>query len=288
MIRFALLAVMFAMTATSMIAADLVVALKPDKNPEKMLEERTALESYLVGKLGGTVSVIVPLSGAVIQEGLANGTIDLAYLSGTEMVQSIDAKTGELLLAGQIAGKTSYESYWVGRTDSAATGVADLKGKSIAFASKTSTSGFLVPRWDMVQKGLLEATKPDPELFFGVGNVFYGTGYVSAIERVLGGQADAAAVSDYVILGDKHLTAEQKAKLKIIARQGPVPTHCIAVRAALAAERKAALRTALESLNDEANRTLRDKLFTSALVSVDATAHLASVRGALALTGQVK
>lgn len=88
MIRSALLAVILILTATTVTAADVVVALKPDKNPEKMLAERSALESFLIGKLGGTVSVIVPLSGAVIQEGLANGTIDLAYLSGTEMVVS--------------------------------------------------------------------------------------------------------------------------------------------------------------------------------------------------------
>ena len=288
MIRSTLLAIVLSVTTISLHAADLVVALKPDKNPEKMLTERATLTSFLNSKIGGTVSVIVPLSGAVIQEGLANGTIDLAYLSGTEMVQAIDTKAGELLLAGEIDGKTSYESYWVGRADSTAKGVADLKGKPVAFASKTSTSGFLVPRWDLVQKGLLDAAKPDPELFFGTGNVFYGTGYVSAIERVLVGQAEAAAVSDYVMLKDKHLTADQKAKLKIIARQGPVPTHCMAVRLTLAAERKAALRAALVSLNDEANRTLRDQLFTSTLVSVDAATHLASVRSALALTGQVK
>lgn len=276
------------LVSASASAADLVVALKPDKNPEKMLEERGALTAFLSGKLGGTVSVIVPLSGAVIQEGLANGTIDVAYLSGTEMVQAIDAKTAALLLVGEIDGKTSYESLWVGRADSTATGVADLRGKSVAFASKSSTSGFLVPRWDLVQKGLLTAADPDPVQFFGAGNVFYGTGYVSAIERVLTNQADAAAVSDYVMMKDKHLTAEQKAALKIIARQGPVPTHCVAVRSSLTVERQAAVRLAVEALNEPANQALRDQLFTSKLVPAEATTHLTSVRAALALTGQVK
>jgi len=274
--------------AASATAADLVVALKPDKNPEKMLAERGTLETYLGGKLGGSVSVIVPLSGAVIQEGLANGTIDLAYLSGTEMVQVINAQSGDLLLAGEIDGKTSYESLWLGRSDSTYASIADLKGKPVAFASKTSTSGFLMPLLDLTQKGLVDPAKPNPESFFGTGNVFFGTGYVSAVERVLDGSAEAAAVSDYVMLKDKHLKPEQKATLRIIARQGPVPTHCLAVRAALPAERKEALRAALEGLNDAANQPLRDQLFTSKLVRVDATAHLASVRAALALTGQTK
>lgn len=274
--------------AVSATAADLVVALKPDKNPEKMLAERGTLATYLGGRLGGSVSVIVPLSGAVIQEGLANGTIDLAYLSGTEMVQVGNARSGDLLLAGEIEGKTSYESLWLGRSDSTFASIAELKGRPVAFASKTSTSGFLVPLLDLTRKGLLDPAKPDPEAFFGAGNVFFGTGYVSAVERVLDGSADAAAVSDYVMLKDKHLTPEQKARLRIIARQGPVPTHCLAVRAALAPERKEALRAALEGLNDPANHLLRDQLFTSKLVRVDAEAHLAAVRAALALTGQTR
>jgi phosphonate transport system substrate-binding protein len=224
----------------------------------------------------------VPLSAAVIQEGLANGTVDLGYVSGTEMVRIIDAKAGDLLLAGEIAGKTSYESFWVGRADSTATSIADLKGRPIAFASKTSTSGMLMPLLDLVEKGLVDRRKPDPEAFFGAGNVFYGTGYVSGIERVLAGQADAAAVSDYVMVKDKHLTAEQKAKLKVIQRQGPVPTHCIAVRAGIAAEERQALVAALTGMDADA-AALRDKVFTSKLVVVDAAAHLATVRAALAL-----
>lgn len=266
-------------------AADLVIALKPDKNPEAMLQEREALGTYLHNKLGMPVRVIVPLSAAVIQEGLANGTIDLGYVSGTEMVRIIDAKAGTLLLAGSVAGRTSYESFWVVRVDSTAATVADLRGRPIAFASKTSTSGMLMPLLDLVQKGLLDTAKPDPELFFGAGNVFYGTGYVSAIERVLDGQYDAAAVSDYVILGDRHLTADKKAKLRILQRQGPVPTHCIAVRSGLADSERTRLAAVLTGMDGDA-AALRDKVFTSPLVAVDAQAHLATVRSALALVNR--
>ena len=45
---------------------ELVVALKPDKNPDAMLAEQRALEGFLGERLGGKVRVIVPLSTAVI------------------------------------------------------------------------------------------------------------------------------------------------------------------------------------------------------------------------------
>jgi len=258
-------------------AETLVVALKPDKNPEKMLAERAALGQALGQALGREVQVVVPLAAAVIQEGLAGGTIDIGYVSGTEMVQALDRGTADLLLAGEIKGKTAYESLWVVRADSPLDSVASLRGQRIAFASRTSTSGFLIPRWDLHRQGLI--TDGDPTPFFGAGNIFYGSGYVSAVERVLDGQAEAAAVSDYVIDGDKHLTPEQKARLKVIARQGPVPTHCLAVRKAIPAEERTRIIAALQGLPT----TLRDQVFTSALVPVDPTRHLASVREALAL-----
>ena len=257
----------------------LMVALKPDKNPEAMASERQELAAYLQTALGRPVRVIVPLSGAVILEGFNGGTVDLAYLSGTDLANA--GTTAELLVAGRINGRTTYDSLWVAKASSSYDSVAALRGKSVAFASRTSTSGFLVPRLDLVKRGLITRENPDPTTFFG--QVFYGTGYVSAIERVLDGSAEAAAVSDYVLLGDKHLTAAQKAQLRIVQTQGPVPTHALAARASLPAADKAALRAALLGLNADKQRPLRDRLFVAELVETDAVSHLAVIRDALSL-----
>ena len=186
-------------------------------------------------------------------------------------------------MAGEIDGRNFYQSYWLALKEKPYNKVQDLKGKPVAFASKTSTSGYLIPVYDLKQKGLL--TKPDPEEFFGKGNVFYGTGYVSAVERVLNGQAEAAAVSYYVLDKDKHLTAEQRAKLKKVAEQGPVPTHVIAIRSNISPSDQETLRKALESLNEKGNEELRDKVFTSKLVEVDADVHVQSIREALEFLG---
>lgn len=265
----------------------IVIALKPDKDPENLLAERKRLAAVLSEKLGGTpVEVVIPLSSAVILEGMANGTIDLGYLSATDLLNLRDQQTGEALLAGEIDGKTSYRSYWVSLKDKPYSGIADLKGKPIAFASKTSTSGYLIPHADLIKQGLLPE-KADPEAFFGTGNVFYGTGYVSAIERVLNGEAEAAAVSYYVLDRDKHLTQRQRDQLKKIAEQGPVPTHVIAARDSLPTAERERLKTALLSLNDDQTE-LRDLVFTSKLVEVDTEAHLAPLREVMQLTGKSK
>jgi phosphonate transport system substrate-binding protein len=281
----------FGSTLSAVTAADLslqkvVIALKPDKDPDQMMQERKTLSAFLTEKLGKPVEVIVPLSSSVIIEGFANGTVDLGYLSATDMVAAQKRKVADILLAGEIDGKNSYTSYWLALKEKPYTKVEELKGKPIAFASRTSTSGFLLPMFDLKQKGLLD--KPDAEAFFGAGNVFYGTGYVSAVERVLNGEAEAAAVSYYVLDKDKHLTAEQRARLKKIAEQGPVPTHVIAIRSSIPAADRTALQAAFDSMNEPANAELRDKLFTSKLIQVDTEQHLGTIRNALEFIGNAQ
>ena len=257
---------------------EVVVALKPDKDPDKMLAERESLAKALGASLGRPVKVIVPLSTAVIIEGLSNGSIDLGYLSATDMVNARGAGAANLLLVGEIDGNRYYESVWLCLKDSTHKQITDLQGKPVAFASRTSTSGYLVPLLDLKKQNLI---KTNPTEFFGEGNVWFGTGYMSAVERVLAGEAEAAAVSDYVYEKDKHLTPEQKARLRILAKQGPVPTHVIAVASSLTPEASAQLRAALLDFAEK-NQALRDTIFTSRLVETDAKAHLQPVEDALA------
>jgi len=267
---------LFTMTLTAQ-AADFVIALKPDKNPDQMLTERKALADELSKALGKTVEVIVPLSSAVLIEGLANGSIDAGYLSATDLVHARKAGAASLLLAGEINGRREYASYWVTLRDKPYKTIEDLKGKPVAFASRTSTSGYLIPMLDLNQKGLI---KKHAEEFFGEENVWYGTGYASAVERVLSGEAEAAAVSDYVLDKDKHLSEAQRGQLRVLAAQGPVPTHVIAVASKLDPDRRKALQAALLGLEQSAPQ-LRDAVFTSPLVVTEEDAHLAPVVQAL-------
>ena len=112
---------------------EFVVALKPDKNPEKMQEEKQKLEIFLAAQLGIPVKVIVPLSSAVILEGLKNGSVDLGYLGSLDMLIAQKQNAATVLLAGQIKGKSSYESFWLVKKESTYKSIADLKNKPRRF-----------------------------------------------------------------------------------------------------------------------------------------------------------
>jgi phosphonate transport system substrate-binding protein len=259
------------------LAPEVVVALKPDKDPDKMFSERTALAEALGAAIRRPVKVIIPLSSAVIVEGLSNGSIDLGYLSATDIVNARKIHAADVLLVGEIDGQRHYESLWIALSDKPYKSIADLRGQPIAFASRTSTSGYLIPLLDLKNAGLI-STKPED--LFGQRNVWYGTGYMSAVERVLAGEAEAAAVSDYVFEKDKHLTPDQKARLKVVDSQGPVPTHVLAISKRLSPDARQQLLKAVQDFSDK-NPTLRDAVFTSRLVECDADAHLLPVMNAL-------
>ncbi len=261
-----------------------VVALKPDKDPDRMLAEREELGSILEKNFGRPVEVIVPTSAAVIVEGMRNGTIDLAYVSSTEMVNARDNDAASLLLAGEIEGNPYYMSYWLALVDKPYAKVEDLRGKPIAFSSRTSTSGFLIPMVDLHKKGLI-GDDANPEAFFGEGNVNYGIGYVSAVERVFSGEAEAAAVSYYVFDEDEYLTDEQRAKLKVVAEQGPVPTHVIAASLKLSDADREILKRGLLALRDSGGE-INEDVFSAELIEVDADEHLAPIEAAMELLKQ--
>jgi phosphonate transport system substrate-binding protein len=264
-----------------------VIALKPDKDPDAMLAERKSLAAVLSTELGRPVNVIVPLSGAVIVEGLANGTIDVAYISATDMLNARRRGAAQLLLAGEIDGRTWYRSYWVALESKPYSSVDDLRGLPIAFSSRTSTSGYVIPLYDLRRKNLIPENGSAHD-FFGPDNVWFGSGYVSAIERVLRGEAEAAAVSYYVLDQDKHLTTDQRAQLKKVAEQGPVPTHVLAASRRLSEGDRNQLRLAFLSLNRPEHDTLRQRAFVSRLVEVDESQHLRPLEEALALAEQAR
>ena len=263
-------------------ASKIIVALEPDKDPDAMLEDRAALEGYLSETTGRNIEAIVPMSSAVIYEGLRNGTIDLAYLSATASGKLIEKVIIDILLAELIDGKPYYQSYWITLKDAPYQSIADLEGQPIAFSSRTSTSGFLIPAWDLYTQGLIDLEN-GPEGFFGEGNVFYGVGYVSAAERVLRGDAQAAAVSYYVLDKGKHLSQEQRERLRILDSQGPVPSHVIVVRKGLNSLDQIAIKEALLNMNT-ADTDLRDRIFGAELAPANAETHLQTTLEALEIS----
>ena len=133
-------------------------------------------------------------------------------------------------------GKPYYRSVFIAGADNKKINkLSDLKGKSIAFASERSTSGYLVPLNELYAKGGI--TLRDLSKYV---NLKY---HDSVAREVLRGNFDAGAVIDSVA------TKFKNRGLKVISVSDPIPGLPIVVRADVPHEVVNAIKKALLSLD---------------------------------------
>ena len=262
-----------------------IIALKANKNPEKMLAEKQDLEKFLTNKLKRKVEVIIPTDSATVVESFRNGTLDLGYLSSTDAARNLDQETASILLVHLKNGQPYYQSVWLTLKNKPYKSINDLKNKPVSFASRSSTSGYLIPTLDLFKRGLVGVNRSLTDFF---SQTIYGNGYVSAVEKVLSGEVEAAAVSDYVFSGDnKYLTDEQKDQLKVLQQQGPVPAHTLCIRSSISETDRKILETVFLQFNQDAP-SLRDRIFNGELIVFDQDKHLKVTRDALDFQKKLK
>jgi phosphonate transport system substrate-binding protein len=91
-----------------------------------------------------------------------------------------------LLVAEEADGSISYISVMVVRRDSGIESLEQMRGRSLAWADPNSTSGYLIPRFQLRRQGI----GVEPGQFFG--RTGFGGGHEQAVVAVLQRQYDAA------------------------------------------------------------------------------------------------
>jgi phosphonate transport system substrate-binding protein len=221
-------------------------------------------------------------------EGLRADRADVAFVAGRAALKAEQLAKARMYLAevrSDYSGGNTYDSVFVVRQDSplrprggSKQTLEQLKGKKMAFTSRTSGSGFIFPVSELVGTGLVSG--PDRlDSFFG--NVFYGDGYSSALQAVLRGQSEVAAVSEYALL-PPWITAEEGKRLRVLQKVAGVPAHGIVIDDRVPAPMRERLINAFMKMNEPANNQLFRSLYNSQrLVKVDHARHLATLRQAL-------
>ena len=239
----------------------------------------------------------IPVKGAIGDEtasveALKSDRASVAFLSGRAALKAEQLSGAKMYLAevrADYSGGKSYNSIFVVPEDSPLKTLADpqqtleqLRGKRMAFTSRSSGSGFIFPVSELV--GLKFVDGPDRlEKFFG--KVTYGDGYSSALQAVLRDQADVAAVSEYALL-PPWITAEEGKKLRVLQTVPNVPAHGISIDDSVPADLREKLINTFLKLNEPENNELFRSLYNSTqLVKVDHEPHLATMRTAITRAG---
>ncbi len=179
-------AIALSVSALAAQAADaLKVSAIPDEAPTELLRKFKPLGAYLEKELGMPVEFVPVADYAAVVEGIAADRVDLAWLGGFTFVQT-RLKTGNAIPLVQREQDEKFTSKFIS-ADANVKSLQDLKGKTFAFGSVSSTSGSLMPRYFMQQDGIV------PEQFFS--RVAFSGAHDATVAWVQAGKVDAGVLN---------------------------------------------------------------------------------------------
>ncbi len=187
-------------------AVPLRVAVAAVISPKGTVESYSPFLDYLEAKLNRPIELIQRRTYLEVNDLIEHGEVDIAFVCTSAYIQGHDSFGMELLVAPQVGGKTTYNSYLIVPTSSNALGMDDLRGKVFAFTDPISLSGRFYPTYLLQQLGFT------PEEFFA--RTFFTYSHDEAIRAVASGVADGAAVNslvyDYAVARDPSLAEKVK------------------------------------------------------------------------------
>lgn len=187
-------------------AADtLRVSAIPDEAPTELLRKFKPLGAYLEQRLGMKVQFVPVADYPAVVESLASDRLDMAWLGGFTFVQ-VHLKDPTATPLVQRQQDAQFTSKFI-TANPQVKSLADLKGKTFAFGSISSTSGSLMPRYFMLKNDNIK-----PEDYFK--RISYSGAHDATAAWVQAGKVDAgvlnASVWDKLVASGKVDTRKVK------------------------------------------------------------------------------
>jgi len=165
---------------------ELRVSAIPDENPQEMLRIYQPFADYLSKEIGMPVKFTPVVDYAATVQGLAANRLEMVWYGGLTSVQAAKQAKGahRIIMRKEDA---QFKSYFITRDNTGIKTLKDLKGKTFAFGSVSSTSGHLMPRYFLLKSGI------NPEKDFS--KFSFSGAHDATAAWVEAGQVDAGALN---------------------------------------------------------------------------------------------
>lgn len=184
--RLAITAAVVAVAGLAHAQQVLRVSAIPDEAPTELQRKFKPLGSYLEQKLGMKVEFLPVTDYAASVEGLVNNKLDMVWFGGFTFVQAKIRSNGKVIPIVQREEDEKFRSVFI-TTDKSINKLEDLKGKTFAFGSESSTSGHLMPRSFLLAANV----NPDTDM----KRVAFSGAHDATVAAVSGGKVDAGALN---------------------------------------------------------------------------------------------
>lgn len=201
----------------------------------EILQKYQPLADYLSDELGVDVNVMTFRTYKEVTTALGTGEIDLAYYGPASYLETKDIYPDiEIIVGGKTQkGLAIYYSCIITNPDSGITSVEDIKGRSFAFGSPGSTSGYYIPLLELKNAGIRKDDLSDYRNYRNNEEV---------ARAVISGEKDAGGIIDSVY-------GKYKDELVLLKKSDPLPTLPWVLRAGVSAEDKERIIVTFTNLN---------------------------------------
>jgi phosphonate transport system substrate-binding protein len=185
----------------------------PDEAPTELQRKFKPLGEYLSKETGMKVEFTPVTDYAAVVEALATKKIDMAWLGGFTYVQTKIRTSGTANPIIQRVEDEKFTSVFIVPADSSLKSLSELKGKTIAFGSPSSTSGHLMPRYFLMQAGI----NPDKDF----KNIAFSGAHDATVAFVASGKADVGALNASVWVKLNEAKNPNALKSKVLSTTPP-------------------------------------------------------------------
>ena len=185
--------------------------------PSEDVKMYVPLLNYLERTTGYKFRLRVFPQDVDIAREISQGQVQFAIIGPLSSLQTEKYGAKSLVIGITDNGTFSYRAMIVTQPGSPIKSIQDLRGRTLAFGSRTSTQGYLIPRIMLAQAGLNLSDLASFESF---------QSHADAANAVISGQFDAAALQD--TLAEKLAT---QGLVKIVATSAYYPCSGISVAA---------------------------------------------------------
>lgn len=228
----------------------LSLALVPSENAQEQLRQWGDFFKWMEKRLDVTIENFVATDYTAVIEAMRAGHIQAAWFGPFSYILAAQEATADAItVPANAAGGKTYFSYFITRTETGINKLEDMKGKTFSFGDPASTSGHLIPRYNLKKAGI------DPEKDFK--SLVFSGGHDATGLAVFNQKVDAGAIWDgaYLRLADKKLI--DGSKMKIVSKSDPIPEGPWAVRKDMDAGLRKRLTDAMQAVSTEAPDLLK-------------------------------
>jgi phosphonate transport system substrate-binding protein len=239
------------------------VGFVPAEDAQQVMHAAQPIVELLRQKLGMEIQPFVATDYTGVVEALRVKKLDVAFLAPASYVLAKNEANIKVILKSERKGIPYYYAAIITRADSGIKTLEDLRGRTFAFGDSLSTTGNVIPRKMLKERGI------DPVRDFK--QILYSGGHDATVLAVLNGKVDAGAT--YANSPDNEDTAwmrylkntEDVKKIRAIAFSEPIPADNLVISATL----DDAIAKRIEDIFIELSRDPKGKKMLRDLYQID-------------------